>query len=75
VRDEDRRERKLDVQLVKGSLEAIARQRIERTERLVEQHDARIGGQRSRYADPLSLPSGKGIGCWPPSTSMMAKRT
>ena len=37
--------------------ERIARQRIERAERLVHQHDERPRGERARHADALVLPS------------------
>ena len=39
----------------KRLLQAIARQRIERAERLVEQHHARLGGERAGDADALLL--------------------
>ncbi len=37
----------------------IARQRIERAERLVHQHDAGLRGERARHADALALATGK----------------
>ena len=40
-----------------GLLQAIARQRVERAERLVEQHQPRRRGQRARDADTLLLSS------------------
>ena len=36
-------------------LQLRARDRIDRAERLVHQHDRRIGGERTRDADPLAL--------------------
>ena len=38
--------------------ERIAGQRIERAERLVHQHDARLRGQRAGHADALALAAG-----------------
>ena len=38
-------------------MQSLARHRIERAERLVQQHDARLGRQRPRHADPLLLPT------------------
>ncbi len=37
----------------------VARQRIERAERLVHQYDGRLRSQRPRHADPLALAAGK----------------
>ena len=38
-----------------SAAERVARQRIERTERLVHEHDARLGGERACDADALPL--------------------
>ena len=40
---------------VEPALQAIARRRIERGERLVEEQDLGLGGQRAREADALRL--------------------
>ena len=50
VGDVDRGEAQLALQLPKRFLQRLPRQRIERAERLVEQHQRRLGGQRR--ADP-----------------------
>ena len=42
-----------------GLLQAVAGQRVQRAERLVEQHDARRRGQRPGHADALLLSAGQ----------------
>jgi hypothetical protein len=59
VRDHQRRELHLVVQPSIFDAERIARQRIERAERLVHQHDLRPRGERARDADALALSSGE----------------
>ena len=39
--------------------ERVTRYRVEGTERLIHQDDARLCGECSRYADPLALATGK----------------
>ena len=40
-------------------LEAVARDRVERAERLVHQHQRRVDGERAGEADALALPAGE----------------
>ena len=42
--------------------ELVARDRIERAERFIEQQQSRRGGKRAGNADPLALPAGQRIG-------------
>ena len=42
-----------------SSLQLAARDRVERAERLVEQEERRVGGQRARDADALALSAGE----------------
>ena len=55
VRDEDHRLAHLLVQAQELELEAVARDRVERAERLVHQHQRRVDGERAGEADALSL--------------------
>ena len=49
----------LRVQRAKIVAERVAGQGIERAERLVHQHDARLCGERPRHADALALAAGE----------------
>ena len=40
-------------------LQARAGDRVDGAERLVHQQDGRVGGERTRHADPLALPAGE----------------
>ena len=57
MRDEHDRLLELAQNAQEFVLEASARDRIKRTERLVHQHHRRIGGERARDADALLLPA------------------
>ena len=57
--DHDRGQAELAVQLAIIVAQRIAGQGIERAERLVHQHDARLCGERARHADALALAAGK----------------
>ena len=57
--DHDRGQAELAVQLAKIVAERVAGEGVERAERLVHQHDARLGGERTRHADALALAAGK----------------
>ena len=60
VRDEDDRLVRARRRMRRNSsCRPRARDRIERAERLVHQHDRRIGGERARHADALLLPAGQ----------------
>ena len=47
------------MQLAKIVAERVAGEGVERAERLVHQHDARLCGERARHADALALAAGK----------------
>ena len=47
------------VQAQELGLEAVARDRVERAERLVHQHQRRVDGERAGEADALALPAGE----------------
>ena len=47
------------MQRAKIVAERVAGEGIERAERLVHQHDARLGGERARHADALALAAGQ----------------
>ncbi len=55
VGDEDHRLAHLPVQAQEVVLQALSRDRIDGAERLVHEHDRRIGGHRPGHADPLLL--------------------
>ena len=57
VRDEDHRLPQLAMQAEELVLEALARDRVDRAERLVHQHQRRVRGERAREADALPLPA------------------
>ena len=57
--DHDRGQAELAVQLAKIVAQRIAGEGIERAERLVHQHDARLCGERARHADALALAAGE----------------
>src|SRR2546428_592648 len=57
VRHEDDRLAETPLQREELALQLDARDGIERPERLIEQEERRIGGQRPRDADPLALPA------------------
>ena len=59
VRDEDDRLADLAVQPQQLGLQAEARDRVERAERLVHQQQRRVGSERAREADALALPAGE----------------
>ncbi len=60
--DHDRGQPELLVQLAIIVAQRVAGEGIERAERLVHQHDARLGGERPRHADALALPAGEFMG-------------
>ena len=59
VGDHDRGQPELAVQRAIIVAERVAGEGIERAERLVHQHDARLCGERPRHADALALAAGK----------------
>jgi hypothetical protein len=59
VRDEDGRQSQSLLEVEQGLLQAVARDRVERTERLVEQHDPGRGRERARHAHALLLAAGQ----------------
>ena len=59
VGDEDDRLAHLLLEAQELVLEAVAADRVDRAERLVHEHDRRIGGQRPGDADPLALSTGQ----------------
>ena len=59
VRDEYRGQAEFPADAPKRFLQALPRERIERAERLVEEHDGRAGGERPRHADALLLAAGQ----------------
>lgn len=62
MRDEDRSHRDLIPQGAERCLELEARDGIERTERLVEQHDCGVGGECPRDGHALPLAAGERAG-------------
>ena len=59
VRDEDDRLADLGVQAQEVVLQAVARDRVDRAERLVHEHDRLAGGHRAGDADALALAAGE----------------
>ena len=55
VRDEDDRRLQALLQPLELALQAVAGDRVERPERLVHEHERRVGGERPRDADALAL--------------------
>src|SRR4029079_11670753 len=59
VRDEERRQAELAQQLLQLAAHGDLRGRVERGERLVEEHHARFARERTRKGDALPLAAGK----------------
>ena len=59
VRDEDHRLAQLLLQAEELVLQPSAHDRVDRAERLVHQHQRRVGGERTRKADALALTAGE----------------
>ena len=57
--DHDGGQAELAMQFAKIVAERVAGEGVERAERLVHQHDARLCGERARHADALALAAGK----------------
>src|SRR5881628_1632673 len=62
VRHEDDRLAETPLQREELALQLDARDRIERPERLIQQEERRIGGERPGDADPLALPARQLVG-------------
>src|SRR5690606_3202015 len=59
VRDEDRGDMQLVVQIAQPAAQILAHLGVERAERLVEQKDARLNGERAGERDTLALAARK----------------
>jgi hypothetical protein len=59
VRDEDGRQSQSLLEVEQGLLQAVARDRVERTERLVEQHGPGRDRDRARHAHARLLAAGQ----------------
>ena len=62
VGDEEARDAELAVELVEPAAQVLADARVEGAERLVEQQDAGLGGERAGEGHALALPAGELVG-------------